>query len=394
VRRITIVGLVAAALAWGGTSWTAPVVASVHPLASAQKKTCKHVTKRVHGKKTRVKVCKKVKPKPMPRPTPTPTPVPLVPSAARILATTPLTDPFNMTLAFGSLWVNRGLSGHSDAVTRIDPGTNAVTASIHVDTAGGQVIAPGFGSIWEINNGEGTISRIDPQTNTVLATISTQSTNPIGIAMSPHAVWVGNHNEPPVEGGAAVTKIDPATNTIVDKVYVGGTEGGPAWLQYAFGTVWAYDQITGTVDRINPDTDKIVAAIPAGDGCICRMFVNDASHVWYNGPSATSDGGVQQIDPATNTITPLIPQSTFDRYGMPGVYWMQYDGGSLWLSGPCGQFACIVRADATTGTIQSAWTVAVTGKPSALFLTFVYADGSLWLADASRVIRLDVSSPS
>jgi hypothetical protein len=34
----------------------------------------------------------------------------------------------------------------------------------------------------------------------------------------------------------------------------------------------------------------------------------------------------------------------------------------------------------------------VTGKPGDLALTFVYADGSIWLADAHRVLRIDVSS--
>jgi DNA-binding beta-propeller fold protein YncE len=388
MKRIPLIGMLASVLVIGGITSAPETRASVHPSSPALKKTCHYVTKKIHGKKKRVKVCKTVKPKP----SPTPTPIPVVPPAAHVVTTIPITDPFNLTFAFGSVWVNRGLTGNTDTVTRIDPATNQVTANIHVDDGGGQVITSGFGSIWENDNGYGMISRIDPQTNTIIARISTEATSPIGIAISPHAVWVGNHNEPPVDNGAVVTKIDPTTNAVVDKVPVGGAQGGPAWVQYAFGTVWAYDQIRGTVDRIDPDTDKVVKAIPAAGGCICRMFVNDASHIWYNGPSTTSDGGVQQIDPGTNTITNLIPQNTFDRYGMSMAYWMQYDAGTLWLSGPCGQYACILRVDAAAGTIQSAWTVPVTGKPGDLALTFVYADGSIWLADAHRVLRIDVSS--
>jgi uncharacterized protein with FMN-binding domain len=54
------------------------------PLAhvAKTKNVCKTVTKKVHGKKTKVKQCKSVPVKPKPTPTPTPTPTSSVPSGS------------------------------------------------------------------------------------------------------------------------------------------------------------------------------------------------------------------------------------------------------------------------------------------------------------------------
>jgi uncharacterized protein with FMN-binding domain len=66
--------------------------------AAKKKKVCKTVTKKVHGKKTRVKQCKLVKVKPKPAPTATPTPT----------SSPPLSGSFsgsNVNFRFGSVQV-------------------------------------------------------------------------------------------------------------------------------------------------------------------------------------------------------------------------------------------------------------------------------------------------
>jgi hypothetical protein len=69
VCLLGLLALLAAALPLAGS----PVAASPSA-ASGAKKVCKTVTKKVHGKKRKVRVCTTVKPKP--KPTPAPTPVP------------------------------------------------------------------------------------------------------------------------------------------------------------------------------------------------------------------------------------------------------------------------------------------------------------------------------
>jgi YVTN family beta-propeller protein len=354
-----------------------PIPVSAAPtLSVTAKKVCKTVVKKVHGKKKKVRVCKTVKPKPAVPPAP----------AAHVLATIPVAHSFQMAGGFGSVWVNRGPT-MEDRVSRIDPGTNSISAIVTVNNLGGQGIASGFGSIWEVDIAH-SVSRIDPTSNTVIATIPIAGTSPIGIAVSDHAVWVATHNEPAVANGATVVKIDPATNAVVDTISVGGSHGGPAALLSAAGSIWAYDQVNSQVARIDPSTDK-VTDIPTSRGCVCRSFAADAAHVWMSIPETME---VDRIDPATNAISTAVPKSALTPYKMSGIYWLEAGGGALWLSGPCGKWACVVKIDPATNTVTKGWSVTVDGSPGDAGLALLYAGDSLWLSEVNRVLRLDVNS--
>ena len=47
----------------------------------------------------------------------------------------------------------------------------------------------GAGAVWVANSGDGTVSRIDPSTNSVVATIRVGN-SPLGIAVGAGYVWV------------------------------------------------------------------------------------------------------------------------------------------------------------------------------------------------------------
>ena len=81
-------------------------------------------------------------------------------------------EPIGITEGFGSVWVvsSEFLSGGEPAVYRIDPATNAVTATIPVGEVPLETTA-GFGSIWVSNSESDSVSRIDPRANAVIATI-------------------------------------------------------------------------------------------------------------------------------------------------------------------------------------------------------------------------------
>lgn len=371
-----------------GLSSSIPAAASSHSSAKAAVKKCHHVTKKIHGKKKRVKVCVTVKP--TPAPTATSTPIPS--SGFHILATIPCHCGGNMTFAFGSLWVNRDVGSHADAVTRIDPATNTVTATIKVAPEGGEGITSGFGSIWEVDYGAGTVERIDPATNTVIATISTNGTSPAGVIAAEGAIWVANHNEPPVDRGFSVVKIDPTTNKVVDTILVGGVNGGPVWLLYSAGSVWAWDQVDLTIDRIDPASDKIVAAIPSGNGGegANRHFAGDGSRVWY-----TSGLGVEQVDPTTNKTSVFFPMADAEQYGMTDMYDLQYGDGSLWIPGPCGQLACLLRVNADTGQVISHWAMASGDPSNPGFDGGLYEGGTLWMdigpPDNQEIVQVDTT---
>ena len=75
-----------------------PVKAKKKPHASAPKRTCKVVTKKVHGKKKRVKVCTPVKAKKKPARKPTPSPVGYKPTAPAFPPSIPIPAPAGPSL--------------------------------------------------------------------------------------------------------------------------------------------------------------------------------------------------------------------------------------------------------------------------------------------------------
>jgi streptogramin lyase len=318
----------------------------------------------------------------------------LPPPAAHILATIPVASAGRMAFAAdGSLWVNRDYPDGS-TISRIDPATNQVTDTVAV-SAGGIDIAYGFGSIWEVDygsgNAAGTVSRIDPQTKAVIATIPTQGTAPGGIVITPQAVWVANHDEPPIPNGASIVKIDPATNRVVDTILVGAADGGgPVSLATAGGSIWAEDFLHRAIVRIDPVSDKVLATLfsPLSINGVAWM-VTDGSQVWF----ATNHAlGVQRVDPASNTITVTVPGSAIARYGLQANWGIVLGAGSLWLSGPCGRSACVLRVDPATNTIVSAWSVPVSGNAEDVG-GLAYGAGSLWLELGNTVVRIDPGTP-
>jgi len=82
--------------------------------------------------------------------------------------------------------------------------------------------------VWTLNQGDGSVSRVDPQTNEVVATIQVGIPGAgSDISVGEGFVWVTAKNVP-------LTKIDPATNKVVVQ-FVG--KGGDA-LRVGQGAIW------------------------------------------------------------------------------------------------------------------------------------------------------------
>lgn len=310
----------------------------------------------------------------------------VLPPAAQVVATVPLAGANRFTVAAGSLWVS-SYAG-SGSVARIDPSTNQVLTRIAVG-AGGD-IGFGFGSIWEVDGTDSTISRIDPATNHVAATFPTRGSGANGLAFSSSNVWVANHNEPATTNGANAAKIDPATNQVVATIPIGDANGGPAWLIGAAGSIWTFDQTQRRIVRIDPTTDT-TTYISSPDGMSAnRHFTTDGTRTWFSvpaDPGRNQPAEVQAIDPATNTISTVLGSATLAGYGLSDVYGLLYDSGSLWLSGPCGAQACILRLAANGDAITGAWSFPGSGSQDSLQLAITA--GSLWVSEHQGVLRLN-----
>jgi len=90
-------------------------------------------------------------------------------------------------------------------------------------------------------------------------------------------------------------------------------------LESGFGSVWAADNTTGEVLRLDPATRRIQARIRVGGQPIMREA---AWAMW-----ATAQGRLVKIDPATNRVTArielgLTPQQPADSVPGKGVVWV------------------------------------------------------------------------
>jgi YVTN family beta-propeller protein len=183
-----------------------------------------------------------------------------------------------VTLGAGAVW-----SVDSGTVTRLDPESGHIQAQISiggapsssgVSTVGG--IAVGENAVWAIASGG--IARIDPATNRVVATIpisqgaAANSPSPTAVAVGPKAVWVTSrfvvidtaaaHNSTPKPRPGILSRIDPATNSIVATIPVGLD---PFGVTVGKDAVWVANRTGFTISRIDPETNGVVATIPVGN---------------------------------------------------------------------------------------------------------------------------------
>lgn len=251
-----------------------------------------------------------------------------------------------------------------NSVSRMDPKTNTVVATIAVGKEPGSGLAAGFGSLWVPNCGDSTLSRIDLVSGVVTATIPmTIANSEGGIATGAGSVWVltdlrstlarldpatnkvvaeirvapGSHAAAFGEKSvfvtstteSSLTRIDPETNLVVEVVKVGPK---PRFLAVGLGSVWTLNQGDGSISRVDLATNKVVATIecgiPGGGG---EIAVGEGS-VW-----ATSwDYPITRIDPRTNTVVQQFfgPGGDAIRVGLGSVWLSNLKAGNVWRLDP------------------------------------------------------------
>jgi hypothetical protein len=165
-------------------------------------------------------------------------------------------------LAMGPLTQRSSASGSSSTravshttdstVSRIDPGRNAVAATINVGPQR-RGVAVSARAVWVVNSGGPTVSRIDRPANRVVATIrvgpARAASEFMSVAAGGGAFWVG------VPNLNAVVRIDPATNAVGWTIRSAGqTCGFLAADQNA--VLAAGDRYDNYVARLDPHSNR------------------------------------------------------------------------------------------------------------------------------------------
>ena len=172
-----------------------------------------------------------------------------------------LEPPWGMNIGFGSAWVSTDPVGNG-VVQRYDLATGELVANVTVQELPVESLTA-FGSIWVPNDHSGSVSRIDPETNEVVATIQvveTPSGGPVHVSAGADRVWAASPK------GNLVSGIDPSTNEVVveitvpeitcgttissDRLWIGRCLDGPR-------KTWVHDPASG--DALG-ELDAVIAA--------------------------------------------------------------------------------------------------------------------------------------
>jgi streptogramin lyase len=106
---------------------------------------------------------------------------------------------------------------------------------------------------------------------------------------------------------------------------------GPDWMASGFGALWV-KRDSGTVDRIDPASGKVIAEISAGPfkNPLCQGIGVTEDAVWFCPPGAKE---VVRIDPATNKITDTVQVDKLPDQGRivsaAGHLWVLTDRGNM-----------------------------------------------------------------
>ena len=272
----------------------------------------------------------------------------------------------NIVVADDRVWV-----GSSDAITPVDPRTNAVGTRIEVPNVAG-FFAFGFDSAWVSDYDASIVRRVDLGTGEVIAEIAVGD-SPEGIAFSEDSVWVANHH------GGSLTRIDPATNTVVTTLEVAPPGvGGPQHVVEAGGILWVTVPNKHAVLTLDPTANVVLAEIvTTGDPCGEIALVD--SKAWVAG----CDNQVYVIDARTNEEVGVV-----ELRGQPGAAFDLDD--RVWLpeAGSDGARSGQIVAIGPSLTMEDAVEV----EPAEF--SAVPGFDSVWVVDAQDavLVRLDAAA--
>jgi virginiamycin B lyase len=142
----------------------------------------------------------------------------------------------NPIFSDGLVWIS---SPRTNALIVVDADQGAVIEEIPVGPKP-QFLTAGAGSIWTLNQGDGTISRVDAKSRKVIATIHAGIPGPGGdICFGAGSIWATVFDVP-------LTMVDAAHNKVI-KQWVG--PGGDS-MRYGFDALWITDYHRGWLWRI------------------------------------------------------------------------------------------------------------------------------------------------
>ncbi len=251
---------------------------------------------------------------------------------------------------------------------RIDPTTNVAThLELAAEPGGGESVfgAVAYGSIWVSDFSLSQVRRFN-LSGTLIKTIEIPT--PAGILASDGSIWVADHRS------GSVSRIDPTTNAIVATVVIGSVgRRGPEHLIAANNRIWVGNPRDGTIAGIDPTTNTSAGTIPvAPPGNPCGDIASFGDRLYASGCALVAALSVVDITTMAAVGSPAMPGNVSGPVAVGSALWIGVaaaTGGTLSSLDP--DTLAIGRGLAVTGGIptylavgfDSMW-VAVENEPA------------------------------
>ncbi|HKW03388.1 MAG TPA: hypothetical protein VJN96_26420 [Vicinamibacterales bacterium] len=174
--------------------------------------------------------------------------------------------------------------------------------------------------LWISNSPKNNVTRIDPATNKIVDNITVGARPCSGLAAGFGSVWVPNC------GDKTVSRIDLKSGkvTATFPLTIGNSEGG---IAVGAGSFWIMIDAQGTLARIDPANNTVVNRISVPAGSFAAAFGGDA--VWI---TSTEQNLLTRVDAKTNAVTdriPVGPKPRFLTVGEGAVWTLNQGDGSI-----------------------------------------------------------------
>ena len=141
-----------------------------------------------------------------------------------------------------------------------------------------------------------------------------------GVGFGAGSVWTTS------EADGTVRRISPAKNRVVAKIKVGQTPNG---VVYAFGAIWVADLGRGTVVRIDPKTNRVTKRIAVAKA---DWITPSADALWVS----TEAGQIVRLDPSGAVVAKIgVGANPLGTAWVEGELWVpNLDGGTISVIDP------------------------------------------------------------
>lgn len=327
-----------------------------------------------------------------PTPTPTDTATPSAAVGGQVVGTIDVGNAGSVAFGDGSVWVaQRATPSLGGSILRIDPATNEIVAGILVDAVpqwetGGGGLTIANGSVWvagpiatQSGGSEAAVVQIDPATDTVVETIRLGGLEADDVAIgSDGSIWVLMRTD---AGDPEVVKLDPSTHLVVARLQPLNANYGRRILAVDGGALVILAEPPGgtiestSVMALNPTTGDIIAMAWTRDLPYAAAAEGDGQF-W-----AATGRALEQLDPTTG-------QTVGDPAAVPNTGDVLAVGdGRVWFLDPNDR-GVLHGFDPATGAVEVNVDLGKASTPIAI----ATSSGSVWVLDYDGTLtRVDLS---